>query len=134
MSLKEKQEWLPTFSKCLAKTPLHSRRWFSVHNVKDIEKDSDGNNDGSESQGNNDSSRSTDKDSGDLSLVKALLNVEWESIALWGHPRTRTRPRCSDWRSSCISVARVLFLCRVLVAALRSIQPGSEHSFKQLKN
>lgn len=70
--LKEKQEWLCTFANHLAKTPLHSRRWFSVHNLKGIEKDDE---EGSKKKGN--------KDGSDFLLVNSLLEMEWELKVPW---------------------------------------------------
>lgn len=72
--LKKKQEWLRKFANYLAKTPLHSRRWFFVHNLEGGQKDDD--EDGNAKKGDEDGS-------GDLPLIKALLKMEWESKVPW---------------------------------------------------
>lgn len=59
--LTKKQQRLLTFTKYLAKTPLHSRRWFYAHKL--------------ESSGN--------KSAVDLPLIDSLLEMEWTSKVPW---------------------------------------------------
>lgn len=56
--LKKKEEWLKTFTHYLTKTPLHSRRWYLIHELDDH----------------------------DLSPLKALLEMEWRFKLSWEIP------------------------------------------------